>query len=287
MESKQDFFEKNRENLDHTRAAYAMCENIDWNVGRLLEQLSDLNDLAGLEVFGTKPLDGIRLKPLLTENVGEWPERTFFHLKGGEVSVRTQRYRLDAKGQLFDMVEDGGQQHAINDSQLKIAAELQAKADAWLKETLDGYGKAFDKRSFIIGHPDASMCQIPARDGRNRGGITRSTKYPNASCFTNWSSTDDSIVWDCEVGQSGRYKVELFYTCPKADVGSTIQLSFNDSQVTGNITEPHDPPLEGMEHDRVKRRESYTKDWSRMTLGEIDLTKGKGTFASSPSGPSR
>ncbi|MBT5708382.1 MAG: arylsulfatase [Verrucomicrobia bacterium] len=31
-----------RENINHTRAALAMCENIDWNVGRLLQQLDSL-----------------------------------------------------------------------------------------------------------------------------------------------------------------------------------------------------------------------------------------------------
>jgi arylsulfatase A-like enzyme len=32
-----------REDVDHTRAALAMCENIDWNVGRLLRRLDELN----------------------------------------------------------------------------------------------------------------------------------------------------------------------------------------------------------------------------------------------------
>ena len=31
-----------RENLPHSRAALAMCENIDWNVGRLMQKLDDL-----------------------------------------------------------------------------------------------------------------------------------------------------------------------------------------------------------------------------------------------------
>jgi arylsulfatase A-like enzyme len=35
-----------RENLDHTRSALAMCENIDWNVGRLLKRLDEL-EIAG------------------------------------------------------------------------------------------------------------------------------------------------------------------------------------------------------------------------------------------------
>ena len=35
--------EPQREDLMMTRAALAMCENIDWNVGRILQQLDDLN----------------------------------------------------------------------------------------------------------------------------------------------------------------------------------------------------------------------------------------------------
>ena len=31
-----------RENIQHTRAALAMCENIDWNVGRLVDKISEL-----------------------------------------------------------------------------------------------------------------------------------------------------------------------------------------------------------------------------------------------------
>src|SRR5207302_669830 len=31
-----------QEDIDHTRAALAMCENIDWNVGRVLKKLDEL-----------------------------------------------------------------------------------------------------------------------------------------------------------------------------------------------------------------------------------------------------
>ena len=34
--------EPDKENLDHTRAALAMCENIDWNVGRVLKKLDEI-----------------------------------------------------------------------------------------------------------------------------------------------------------------------------------------------------------------------------------------------------
>ena len=72
--------------------------------------------------------------------------------------------------------------------------------------------------------------------------------------------------------------MEIFYTCEQADVGSIVELSFNGDKLVGKITEPHDPPLRGMEHDRFKRGESYVKDFKRMDLGKIRLQKGKGTL---------
>ena len=55
-----------------------------------------------------------------------------------------------------------------------------------------------------------------------------------------------------EVGASGKYDVELYYTCPQKDVGSTIELRFGGSRLRGQITEAHDPPLRGGENDRVR-----------------------------------
>jgi hypothetical protein len=87
---------------------------------------------------------------------------------------------------------------------------------------------------------------------------------------------DDKITWDSEVGASGTYEVEIHYACPKADVGSTIELSFNDCRLRGQVSEAHDPPLRGGENDRVERMESYVKDFKSMKLGTIHLEKGKG-----------
>ena len=140
------------------------------------------------------------------------------------------------------------------------------------------YGKEFDDRPFVIGHPDAKLTQIPARDGIGHGNIERSNRWPNDSFFRNWTGLEDSITWNCEVGKTGIYQVEIFYTCPEADVGSTVELSFGDEVLTAKVTEPHDPPLTGMERDRYKRIESYVKDFKRMTLGTIRLKQGQGTL---------
>ena len=76
--------------------------------------------------------------------------------------------------------------------------------------------------------------------------------------------------------QAGTYEAIVYYTCPVADVGSTVELSFKDSRLTGKITEAHDPPLVGAEQDRAQRSESLVKDFQPLVLGNIQLPKGTG-----------
>ncbi len=84
------------------------------------------------------------------------------------------------------------------------------------------------------------------------------------------------ITWNAEVGATGEYDVELYYSSPQADVGSTVELSFNKSRLQARIAEPHDPLLRGDENDRVLRSESYVKNFKAMNLGRIYLEKGHG-----------
>ncbi|HKL20853.1 MAG TPA: sulfatase-like hydrolase/transferase, partial [Tichowtungia sp.] len=336
---------KEKEKPDFTRAALALCENIDWNVGRLLTKLDTLEladntivvyfsdngpngwrwngdmrgkkgstdeggvrsplfirwpgkiapgtriapissamdllptltDLAGVPVREGKPLDGISLKPLLFGQGDSAVERTLIQSwRPKRISVRTQQYRLDHKNRLYDMLADPGQRTDVSAAHPDVAKELKQISNDWKKTQMAYDGQ--DDRPFVIGHPDSPFTQLPARDGAAHGNIRRSSRWPNSSFFTNWESLEDSITWDCEVGETGVYQVELFYTCPAADVGSTVELSFKDARLTGTISEPHDPPLTGMAYDRWPRMESYEKNFKRMTLGTIHLEKGAGTL---------
>ena len=342
----QEHSKKKNEKIDHTRAALAMCENIDWNVGRLLSKLRELRlekntivvyfsdngpngsrwndglrgrkgstdeggvrsplviswpgvikagtvvtqicsvmdlmptlaELSDVKVVSTKPIDGMSIAPVLLDEKVSWPDRTLVHHWKERVSVRTQRFRLDYEGRLYDMDKDPGQHVELNDSQPEVATALQEKADEFRRDMLSEYGKPFDGRPFVIGYEGARLTQVPARDGIGHGNIKRSNRFPNDSFFENWTTVDDFISWECEVGATGRYRAEIFYTCPKEDVGSTIELVFRESSLIGKITVPHNPPLAGMENDRFKRMESYVKDFRRMTLGEIQLEEGQGTL---------
>ena len=331
------------EDVPFTRAALAMCENIDWNVGRILERLDALKlaentiviyfsdngpnswrwnggmkgrkgstdeggvrvpflirwpgripagaripqiagaidllptlaDLAGIPVASSNPLDGITLKPLLTGAAGDWPDRMIFSHWSGKVSVRTQRYRLDGAGRLFDMQADPGQERDVSMEHPEIADRLSKAVEQWKKEMLPGLRN--DNRPFPVGHPEFPVTQLPARDGVPHGNVKRSAGAPNCSYFTNWTAAGDSMTWDVEVTAAGRYEAAVYYTCPKADIGSTIELSLGDSRIQAAVSETHDPPLRGMEHDRVKRKgESYVKDFKPLRLGIVELKQGRG-----------
>lgn len=332
-----------QEEIGMTRAALAMCENIDWNVGRVLSKLDQLRlaqdtiviyfsdngpnswrwnggmkgrkgtvdeggvrvpflirwpgqiragsrvdriagaidlmptltSLAGVPSRAPKPLDGRDLSPLLRGgNASAWPDRMIFSMQNKRVSVRTQQYRLDPEGKLFDMVADPGQTSDVAAARPEAAAKLSAAVEKWRAEMLPMVGD--DKRPFTVGYSKTTL--LPARDGVPHGKVERSARPPNSSYFTNWTAPGDSMTWHIEVGTPGEYTADVYYACPKADTGSTIELSFGGESVKTEVTEAHDPPAIGKEFDKVERGESYVKDFKPMRLGKIRLKKGAGTL---------
>ncbi len=250
--------------------------------GKLITQISGAIDLlptlaalADVPVTGAKSLDGVSLAPLLSGASSSIPDRKIFSHWGGKVSVRTQHFRLDHQGRLYDMVMDPGQEKPVNDKHKDLSDELIADVTAWKQELLKGLNN--DQRPFTVGHPDAVLTQLPARDGDPHGNIQRSAKAPNCSYFTNWTSTDDKITWPIEVLEAGRYAAELHYACDLSDVGAELQLTLAKSSLLAKVMEPHSPPARGNEHDRVPRQtESLVKDFKPLQLGVIQLDKGPG-----------
>jgi hypothetical protein len=172
-------------------------------------------------------------------------------------------------------VDDPGQYTDVAEQYPEMAQKLMQATDEW-KRTVMAELPEKDERTFPIGYPGARYTQVPARDGVAHGNIVRSNRWPNCSYYTNWTSTDDRITWDVEVPQSGNFEVTLYYTCPPEDIGSEFRLSFNESSIRGKISEAHDPPLVGMDEDRIVRQNSYVKDWKPLKLPVIHLEKGTG-----------
>lgn len=338
-------YEGSGEDLGFTKAALAMCENIDWNVGRVMKKLRDegldnntivvyLSDngpnswrwnggmkgrkgstdeggirapffirwpgtipagreighiaaaidvlptlvaLAGIEHERKKPLDGLSLKDLLLHGPSAWPDRLIFSHWNGRVSVRTQQYRLDHQGKLFNIQQDHRQQQDVSLQEPAMTFTLAKEAERWRAEVLAQLSEK-DDRPFPLGHPDFKYTQLPARDGAPTGEIIHSNRFPNCTFFTNWSRVEDQVSWDIDVMAEGDFQVTLYYTCPPEDAGSEFEIRFQESRLQGKITEAFDPPLRGMEHDRVERMESYVKDFKPLDVGTMHLQKGRGSL---------
>ena len=96
-----------------------------------IDLLPTLADMAGIPIVSRKPLDGISLKALLLGSAKDWPDRMIFSHWNSKVSVRTQKYRLDTDGKLYDMVKDPGQKRDINKEEPETAARLNAAVAQW------------------------------------------------------------------------------------------------------------------------------------------------------------
>ena len=335
-----------REDVMMTRAALAMCENIDWNVGRILKKLDDLElrkntiviyfsdngpnsyrwnggmkgrkgaiDEGGLrspffirwpqkirpektipEIAGAidllptlldltnvsrrlnkrKPLDGRSLAPLLLTDAAKWAPRSLFSIKNNLVSVRTQQYRLDAAGKLYDIESDPGQRINVAARHTKLVSELGKLAEQHNVE-MQTHFKANANRPFTVGYGPSTT--LTARDGIGHGNIQRSVKSPNNSFFTNWTAVDDSITWDVDIGKSGKYEVIVLYTCARGNEGATLQLSItNGASTKAIVNEVFDPPLYDKSKERVAKSHYFVKDFKPLSLGTLHLSKGKGTL---------
>jgi len=333
-----------KETLPETRAALAMCENIDWNVGRILDRIDELNlrddtivlffsdngpntwrwnggmkgkkgsvdegglrspflirwpgqippsrevsevtaaidllptltDLAGISGKVEKPLDGRSFEALLRgDGEVEWPERQLFSLWGKKATVRTSQFRLDTGGKLYDIPLDRGQIRDVSAQHPDVTQELQAALKEHRKEAAT-YQKANADRPFTVGYAETTT--LPARDGIPHGNIERSSKAPNNSFFKNWTSQDDSITWDIDVGEAGTYRATVYYTCPETGVGSKVRLAFEGATVETQVTEAFDPPLWDKSKERVEESHYFVKDFKPLDLGTIELKKGRGTL---------
>lgn len=336
--------DKSKEDIPFTRAALAMCENIDWNVGRISQKveemglaentiiiyLSDngpngvrwndnmkgkkgstdeggvrspliikwegtfkagkkvsqiasgidllptLSDFAGIPLHLDKPLDGISIKPLLLEENPNWEDRIIYNYWKGRTSLRNQKFRLDAQDRLYDMENDPEQYTDVSKEFPEVHQQLVYAKEKWVNEVATELDEKA-ARPFPIGYPSVFQTQLPARDAIGHGNIKRSNRWPNSSYLLNWTSTTDKITFDAEVLNEGNYEVELFYTCPQEDVGSKVELSFNDSKLTFQINEAFDPPL--LKNDDVYlRAEGFVKEFKRIKVGTIHLEKGTGTL---------
>ena len=336
-----------REDVLHTRAALAMVENLDWNVGRLMGALDRLDraedtvliflsdngpnghrynqglrgvkgstdeggvrsplfvrwrgaivprvittptaaidlaptiaSLTGAAFQGAGDHDGQSLEPLLVDEAGVLPERILFTTWNGSVAARRGDFVLDSQGRLYNHANDPGQTSELSGDYDEQKKQLEAQVAAYRREVLRA--SRADDLPFTVGGEGPALTQLPARDATASGGVVRSNRYPNASYFTNWTTTEGAIAWPAEILSAGSYRATVYYTCPASEVGSLVELSFEangrTSSASARVETAHDPPLTASRRDRFPRAESDMKRFAPMVLGVIELPRGVGSL---------
>jgi arylsulfatase A-like enzyme len=335
-----------KENSIHTKAALALSENIDWNVGRLMKQLDQLKltkntiviyfsdngpnghrwndgmkgikgttdeggvrsplimqwpgklkggtqiktiasvmdllptlaELANIPLDSKKPLDGKSLKPFLLGQPNFYDaDRMIVNYWNNQSSVRSQNFRLSADGALYNLEEDYHQTKNVANAFPSEYQKLLTVKKNWELEVLSELPKE-DKRPLIIGHPDLKLTQLPVSEGLGHGNIKRSNQFPNDSHLTNWLTKEDFISWEVALEKEGNFKIDVYYSCSKDNIGTELSVSFGENSVKNVLKKENNVPLIGMEHDAVPRDESYIKDFISLNLGTIHLKPGKGTL---------
>ena len=329
-----------RENIEKTKAAMGMIENIDENIGNVVRLLkekgvyentiiiffsdngpngnrwnNDLKDRKGstneggvrvpffiqwpknikkglkikqissvLDVFPTlleltgneslNDLDGMSLKRFLDSPSLLDDERTIFSYWNNRISARNNNYILDHENNLYDLVKDFSQYNPIEKDNNPHYQKLLNDKNEWLTKVVNPNKEKLTRRPFTINYNTAKYTHLPARDAEINGDLKRSSIHANCSFIENWKNTNDYIFWEIDVLEDGINNIELYYTLEKESVGTEIALEFENQIIKKTIDEFHDPNLVGFEEDKIKRIESYTKDFKKIKIGTMSFKKG-------------
>ena len=329
-----------RENIEKTKAAMGMIENIDENIGNVVRLLkekgvyentiiiffsdngpngnrwnNDLKDRKGstneggvrvpffiqwpknikkglkikqissvLDVFPTlleltgneslNDLDGMSLKRFLDSPSLLDDERTIFSYWNNRISARNNNYILDHENNLYDLIKDFSQYKPIEKYKNPHYQKLLNDKNEWLTKVVNPNKEKLTRRPFTINYNTAEYTHLPARDAEINGDLKRSSIHANCSFIENWKNTNDYIFWEIDVLEDGINNIELYYTLEKESVGTEIALEFENQIIKKTIDEFHDPNLVGFEEDKIKRIESYTKDFKKIKIGTMSFKKG-------------
>ncbi|MGA1544344.1 MAG: arylsulfatase [Saprospiraceae bacterium] len=235
--------------------------------GAAIDLFPTLAQLAGLEPKTEYPLDG---KDLLNASQ-ELDSRMLVQHWNGRVGIRSGDYRLSNDGSIYHISQDRGQRYPLEIGSNNILFQKIVEFRDSIVNTVEWPSKNQDHRPFPVGTQNTFF---PARDAILMGNLTRSNPYPNSSYITNWTSTLDSIKWNSEVLEKGKYELLLHYTCKEEAQNSRLKVQMGGQTISVTLSEVHDPPAYGRESDRTPRIESYVKDFKRWPIGVVDLEVG-------------
>jgi hypothetical protein len=153
--------------------------------------------------------DGKSIVPLLAGNTENWPERTLFvhnqrvidPVKWKQTSVMTDRWRLLDNTELYDILEDPGQNHNIISQHPEVAESLRIKYDEWWNDI----SRRFDETTpLYVGSEHQNPVQLNAHDWMTSDNIIPPWNQPHIL-----ERLEINGPWHVRVTRAGRYRFIL------------------------------------------------------------------------------
>ncbi len=260
-----------------------------------VDLLPTIAELCRIDEVQTKPLDGRSVAPLLLGEDADWPEdRMVFarnpgwrHLVGAEGqpiiasvnrpfpgSVRTERWRAVNEGetwQLYDMRADPGQTKDVAAAHADVVTRLARGYKEWFADVT---AVPIARPVIDIGHRRWPVVKLTVPEAYFTGDIHWYNRWGFAhDWLTGWSKTKETIWWEADVVEGGRFEVSLKYACAADAVGTKLRVSAAGSSLEGVLRKAHAPnPVQ--RPTRIKKRR-FVQTFAVQSLGEIVLKPGR------------
>jgi len=205
--------------------------------GKDVEVLSNPIDLlptlagpCGAQVPSDRTIDGIDLMPFIAEGSTEYPERTVcMQWHRGDAAERyrnycavDQRYKLmrpgkDGADELFDLVDDPGEQNDLAASKPDVVERLKRDYDAWFDDVGPTSSDAtYDAVPIHIGSPHENPTVLTRQDWRVHGD-------------DGWSDQRFGY-WVVRAEKRGPYRMVVRYT--PGDEEGEMAVTIGDQTIT-------------------------------------------------------
>ena len=177
--------------------------------------MPSLLEVAGVDVPANLKLDGRSFLPLLEGKEIEWPDRNLYiQSHRGDQPVKLHhfaaigpRYKLlrnsgfgkehldenPAPIQLFDIINDPGEELDLTDSLPEIAAEMQQTYENWFEDVSSTRPDNYAKPPIIIGSPQETVTVLTKQDWTRTSG-------------SGWGNRGK---WLLDVSEAGEYEVTV------------------------------------------------------------------------------
>ncbi len=241
-----------------------------------------LRDLCNLKNIPGKPLAGLSLASLILNDTPAFDtnRKLYTHVNFMELPAglnaggfRSDQYRFvyeKNKPQLYDLSTDPEEKKDLSIIRSDLTTNYFNNYNTWFANAISGLQY---NRPIIL---SKSGAELPTYEATLSSGIEFKEGHGWAHDWVEkWNNTRDSIFWEIDCINPGRYIVEIEYLCKKVNVGSRIICSIGN-QSRGVVIQQAFYSKQIPSPDRVPRKEAYEMSgWKRLKIGTFTIAEGK------------